>query len=157
VPRRACVLLGHVGRFTPEQPLRSRYVRESEEDPERRGWWGVSAGMALGARVLAEDVCIASWCICAAKPRWRPKPTGEAVALDPAEEAAHKSTLRRGRHLSLALAAEGDGDPESDAWRGVSIRMALATCVLMMEEPQNRPLLWWWRRIQPGRDRETET
>jgi hypothetical protein len=44
----------HVGGFTPEHPLRSRYVRWSEGDRER----GVQAGMALGCRVLTADACL---------------------------------------------------------------------------------------------------
>jgi hypothetical protein len=82
-------LSDHVGRFTPERPLRSRYVRESEEDPESDGRRGVPVRMALGSRVLTEDACFGELVQRAqAKARWPWRLAGDAVALDAAAEEA---------------------------------------------------------------------
>ena len=76
-------LSDHVGRFSAERPLRSRYVRDSEDDPERDGRRGVTDRMALGSRLLTADACYAELRQRAdGKARWRRKPAPQQVTMD---------------------------------------------------------------------------
>ena len=81
-----------VGAFRPDRPLASRYVRESDEDPEGDPRRMQTKRIALGSRLLTSDNCIQELRERAAeRRRWRPKRArarldDEAAAADEDEE-----------------------------------------------------------------------